>query len=81
MGWFSFKKRGHIVRNEHGVMVAKMTVSTVEAILNEYGDKFKLNQTRSKYVYTGEGFSAGSSDFVKIFLWHGYTIDCASVDM
>lgn len=81
MSWFSFKKRGHIVRNEHGVMVAKMTVSTVEAVLNEFGDKFRLNQTRSKYVYTGEGFSVGSSDFMKIFFWHGYTIDCASVDM
>lgn len=81
MGWFTSKKRGHVVRDEKGTMIAKMTATMVESTLNEFGDEFKLNQNRNRYVYTGEGFSVGSSDFMKTFFWHGYTIDCASVDM
>lgn len=81
MGWFTSGKRGHVVRNEHGTMVAKIHSSMLEATLDQYGDKFKLNPSGSKYVYSGEGFSVGSPEYMKTFLWYGYTIDCASVTM
>lgn len=81
MGWFTSKKLGHIVRNEKGTMVGKLSMRMLEATLDEFGNEFKLNTAGTKYVYTGEGFSAGTSDMLKMFFWHGYTIDCATVEM
>ena len=81
MGWFTSKKRGHVVRNEAGTMVAKITVSMLDAMLDEFGDSIKVNVHRTRYIYSGEGFSAGTSEMLKVYIWDGYTIDCSTTDM
>lgn len=79
MGWFT--KYGHVVRDENGRMVAKIRPQMLEALLEEFGNEIKLNAQRSKYVYTGEGFAGGTSEMLKVYIWQGYTIDCATVKM
>lgn len=82
MGWFSFKKRGHIVRNEHGIMVAKISADVLNTMMERYGDDFKLSADGNKYIYLYDnGFSIGNSELVKVYLWKGYTIECASKEM
>lgn len=82
MGWVSFKKRGHIVRNEHGTMVAKIAANVMVTMLERYGDDFAMSADRTKYVFKCDAdFSVGNSELVKVYLWKGYTIECASTEM
>lgn len=81
MSWFSFKKRGHIIRNEHGIMVAKVSARVLTIIMERYGDDFTLSTDGTKYIYRYEGFSIGQSEMVKVFLWKGYTIECAAKEI
>lgn len=82
MSLLYFKKRGHTVRNEHGVMTAKISANVLNAMLERYGDYFTLSADRTKYIYhSGDGIYIGNSELVKIYLWEGYTVECASKEM
>ena len=80
MGWFNRKAaRAHNVRDDRGVLTAKISPELLNMILNTANqDQLQYNAATNKHVCRADGFNVGHPELCKIMFWKGFTIDAVA---